>query len=77
MEFGTLDGTLGCVTAGLGVTLVPRAVADPAHRAGRVSVHLLPEGDGRIQTLLVHRGDGQPSVAFARFAEQIRRAFPE
>ncbi len=76
MEFGTLDGILGCVAAGMGVTLIPRAVAEPAHRAGRVSVHPLPEGDGRAETLLVHRDDGQPSAAFARFAEQIRTAFP-
>lgn len=77
MEFGTLDGILGCVAAGMGVTLVPRAVADPAHRAGRVSVHSLPDGDGHARTLLVHRGDGQPSAAFARFVEQIRAAFPD
>ena len=77
MEFGTLDGILGCVAAGMGVTLIPRGVAEPACRAGRVSVHPLPDGDGRAETLLVHRGDGQPSAAFARFAEQIRTAFPQ
>ncbi|MGT2487930.1 LysR family transcriptional regulator [Methylobacterium oryzae CBMB20] len=77
MEFGTLDGILGCVAAGLGVTLVPRAVAEPAHRAGRVSIHPVPDGDGRARTLLVHRADARPSAAFARFAEQIRTAFPD
>lgn len=76
MEFGTLDGILGCVAAGLGVTLIPRVVAEPARRAGRVSVHPLPDGDGHAQTLLVHRRDRQPSAAFMRFAEQIRAAFP-
>ncbi|MDH3029911.1 LysR family transcriptional regulator [Methylobacterium fujisawaense] len=76
MEFGTLDGILGCVAAGLGVTLIPRVVAEPARRAGRVSVHPLPDGDGHAQTLLVHRRDSQPSAAFMRFAEQIRAAFP-
>jgi DNA-binding transcriptional LysR family regulator len=76
MEFGTLDGILGCVAAGMGVTLIPRVVAEPARRAGRVSVHGLPDGAGRAETVLVHRGDGQPSVAFARFAEQVRTAFP-
>jgi DNA-binding transcriptional LysR family regulator len=76
MEFGTLDGILGCVAAGLGVTLIPRVVAEPARRAGRVSVHPLPDGDGHAQTLLVHRRDSQPSAAFVRFAEQIRAAFP-
>lgn len=76
MEFGTLDGILGCVAAGLGVTLIPRVVAEPARRAGRISVHPLPDGDGRAQTLLVHRRDSQPSAAFMRFAEQIRAAFP-
>ncbi|SEO94443.1 DNA-binding transcriptional regulator, LysR family [Methylobacterium sp. UNC300MFChir4.1] len=77
MEFGTLDGILGCVAAGLGVTLVPRAVAEPAHRAGRVSVHPVPDGDGHVPTLLVHRADDRPSAAFARFAEQVRTALPD
>jgi DNA-binding transcriptional LysR family regulator len=76
MEFGTLDGILGCVAAGLGVTLIPRVVAEPAFRAGRVSVHALPDGAGRAETLLVRRADSQPSVAFARFAAQVRTAFP-
>lgn len=77
MEFGTLDGILGCVAAGLGVTLLPRGVADPAHRAGRVSLHPVPDGDGHAPTLLVHRADVRPSAAFARFAEQVRAAFPD
>ncbi|SEH94585.1 DNA-binding transcriptional regulator, LysR family [Methylobacterium sp. 275MFSha3.1] len=77
MEFGTLDGILGCVAAGLGVTLVPRAVAAPAHRAGRVSIHPVPDGDGHAPTLVVHRADDRPSAAFARFAEQVRTALPD
>ncbi|MDP4005750.1 LysR family transcriptional regulator [Methylobacterium sp. NEAU K] len=75
MEFGTLDGIIGCVAAVMGVTLLPRIVAEPARSAGRLSVHALPEGAGHVQTLLVHRGDSVPTVAFACFAEQIRTAF--
>jgi LysR family transcriptional regulator, cell division regulator len=77
MEFGTLDGILGCVAAGMGVTLIPRVVAEPAWRAGRVALHPLPDGDGQAQTLLVHRSDSQPSAAFTRFSEQIRATFPD
>src|SRR5262249_38225189 len=39
LEFGTIDGILGCVAAGLGITLLPRSVVEAARRDGRVALH--------------------------------------
>lgn len=39
MEFGTLDALLGCVAAGMGYALLPKAVVE-AHQ-GRFSIHAL------------------------------------
>ncbi len=71
MEFGTLDGIIGCVEAGLGVSMIPLGVAAPMQQAGRVSVHALPDGSGHAQTLLVHRKDALLTSAFERFMHQV------
>ena len=65
LEFGTLDAILGCVAAGLGVTLLPRAVVEPARAAGRVAVHALPATEAAAETLFVRRRDTAASHALA------------
>ena len=67
LEFGTLDAILGCVAAGLGVTLLPRSVVEPARRDGRVAVHDLPAAEARAETVFVRRRDGFVSSALAAF----------
>jgi DNA-binding transcriptional LysR family regulator len=42
LEFGMLEAIFGCVAAGLGITLLPRALLGPVWAADRVSVHTLP-----------------------------------
>ncbi len=39
MEFGTLEAVVASVSAGLGVTMLPRALLGPVWRQGRVAVH--------------------------------------
>ena len=73
MEFGTLDGIIGCVEAGMGMSILPLGVAAPMQQAGRVSVHALPDGTGSVQTLLVHRKDILLTSALKRFLDQVSR----
>jgi len=75
MEFGTLDGILGCVEAGMGMAMLPRVVAAPLHEAGRVSIHALPEGAGIARTLLVYRKDSLLTAAFKQFLNQACATF--
>ena len=75
MEFGTLDGIIGCIEAGMGVSMLPRVVAEPMRQAGRVSLHPLPKGAGRARTLLVHRKDSLLTAAFERFLDHVCEAF--
>jgi DNA-binding transcriptional LysR family regulator len=77
LEFGTLDAILGCVAAGLGVTLLPRSLAEPARREGRIAVHELPPAESRVDTLFVRRRDGFVSSALAAFLGSVRAAPPE
>ncbi len=72
LEFGTLDGIIGCVGAGIGVTLLPRVVVARAAREGRVALHRLPAHEARIETVLIRRRDIFVSTALARFIEIAR-----
>lgn len=68
LEFGTLEAILGCVAAGLGVTLLPRGLLGPAWReGGRVAVHALPATEARVETVFVRRREGYVSSALAAF----------
>jgi LysR family transcriptional regulator, cell division regulator len=75
LEFGTLDAILGCVIAGLGLTLLPRSVVGQAWRAGRLALHALPPAEARVETLFVRRHDAFVSSALAAFVECARPAF--
>ncbi len=71
LEFGTIETILGCVAAGLGVTLLPRAIVRDAAEAGRVRLHSLPAREGRVTTLFIRRKDGFRSTAMAAFMEHL------
>lgn len=62
MEFGTLDGILGCVAVGLGCTLMPRDVLKHNRYATDIRVHELPEELAHISIQLV-RYDHSVSLA--------------
>lgn len=72
LEFGTIDGILGCAAAGLGITLLPRALVEPARRAGRVAVHALPAPEAEVDTVFIRRRDGFVSSALAAFLDGAR-----
>jgi DNA-binding transcriptional LysR family regulator len=57
MEFGTIEAIIGCVEAGLGITLLPRGLLQDAKRAGRLSLHRLPASDAQVEILFVRRRD--------------------
>jgi len=55
LEFGTLDGIIGCVASDMGVTLLPRAVAQRSELAGSIRAHTLTHVQKRVDTLFVRR----------------------
>jgi len=74
LEFGTLGGIVGCVSAGIGVTLLPRAVIAAELRGGLVAAHDLPAGESQADTMFIRRGDAHASSAMAAFVEAARPA---
>jgi DNA-binding transcriptional LysR family regulator len=73
LEFGTLEAILGAVAAGLGITLMPRALVGPTWRGGRIAVHRLPRAEARVQTLFVRRRDMLCSSALVAFQNHVSK----
>jgi DNA-binding transcriptional LysR family regulator len=69
LEFGSLDGIIGCVSAGIGVTLLPKAVVAVAWQDGRVAIHALPPEQAQVETLFIRRRDAYVTSALAAFLE--------
>jgi DNA-binding transcriptional LysR family regulator len=72
LEFGTLEAIVGCVSAGLGVTLLPKSLIGPVWRDGRVAVHDLPPAEAIVDTLFIRRRDAFVSSALAAFLARVR-----
>ena len=75
MEFGTLESIVSCVGAGLGITLLPRALIGDVWSAGQVAVHDLPAKEGLVDTVFIRRRDGFVSSAMTAFLERARSGF--
>jgi len=72
LEFGTLDGIIGCVAAGVGLTMLPRAVVSRAAAEGRVAIHRLPPQQAFVNTVLIRCREAFASQALQRFIEIAR-----
>jgi len=71
MEFGTLDGIIGCVSAGLGITLLPRSVIEASGRRRQVRIHELPRAAARVETLFITHKSQIVSSALERLIAVI------
>lgn len=71
MEFGTLDGILGCVSAGLGISLLPRSVVEKHVTDDLLIQHSIPNRFGKVKTLFIYRNDKYLSTSLRTFIEII------
>jgi DNA-binding transcriptional LysR family regulator len=74
LEFGTLEAIISCVSAGLGVTLLPRALLGPVWKRGRVGVHALPDDEKWVETVFVRHREAFVSSALRAFLDLARPA---
>lgn len=72
MEFGTLEAILGCVSAGLGVSLLPRSIVGKKVEAKELCIHEVPEAFSKVNTVFIHRKDTLLTSAFEKFKETYR-----
>lgn len=76
MQFATLEGILGCVSAGIGLTMFPRAILAPALDEGRIAVHELAAADAWVDTVFVRRRDAHASSALKAFLDLALERLP-
>jgi DNA-binding transcriptional LysR family regulator len=71
MEFGTLDGIIGCVGAGLGLAMLPRSVVQRSARQRQVRIHPLSKEASRVETLFVTHKAQVVSSALERLLQLV------
>jgi LysR family transcriptional regulator, cell division regulator len=74
LEFGTLDGIIGCVAAEMGVTLLPRAVVERAEQNRSIRIHALTGSKGRVETLFIRRRDVHEDTALRSFVACVKES---
>jgi len=72
LEFASIEAILGCVAAGVGITLLPKGVVAAAWRDGQVAVHELDSEFAEVQTVFIRRTDGYVSSALSAFLQIVR-----
>ncbi|MDA3630095.1 LysR substrate-binding domain-containing protein [Saccharopolyspora sp. WRP15-2] len=80
LDYGTVEGILGCVAAGLGITMMPREVVERSELRPRLRMHRPAPVDARSATVFVRRRDAHVTTALAEFHRHLRetgRAAPE
>lgn len=71
MEFGTLDGILGGVAAGIGIAMVPRAIVIGSRQADNLVIHPIGSALAKAPTMFIRRRDAFMTSAMARFIDRI------
>ena len=76
LELGTLDGILSCVSAGMGLTMLPRSVVERYASKELLRCHSVPPEFGRVTTVFVTHADSVPTAALRALVDLARRPGP-
>lgn len=71
MEFGSIEGIMGCIAAGMGVSFLPRSVVERPQYQSICSFHGLPKDVGKMITWFIRRRNETPSKALQAFVGLI------
>ena len=71
LEYGTFDAILACVSAGMGLTLLPAALLEQWASRHVVSILTLPDRERDAETVLVRRSQSYVSSAMREFLDVL------
>jgi DNA-binding transcriptional LysR family regulator len=71
MEFGSIEGIIGCIAAGMGISILPRSVVERPQYQDNCSLHSLPGEVGNMTTWFVRRSQENPGKAMQAFLGMI------
>lgn len=75
MEFGILEAIIGCVSAGLGISLLPRSIIAAHEKQGRIRSHTISDKYSSVTTMFIRRKDTLITPALSAFLTQMRAHF--
>lgn len=67
MEFGTLEAIIGCVKAGLGVSIITKSLVSHHKTDGNLIIHKIPEKYSIVKTVFIRRKDIYINSAYSKF----------
>ena len=71
MEFGSVEGILGCIAAGMGISVLPRSFVERPQYQDNCSLHNLPGDVGKMTTWFVRRRHEKPGKAMQAFIDLV------
>ena len=77
MEFGSHEGILGCVSAGLGITLFPLSLIYKLNYRDKLKIYHLPKKTGELTIQLIKRKDMLTTRALAEFKRIVNEEAAE
>ena len=73
MELGSLDAIITCISAGVGITLIPMSLVNKLSIGKSVTVHELRLGQAQVETVFITRQDRYPTSALDAFLKMSRQ----
>ena len=73
-ELGTLEGILGCVASGIGVTLLPLGVVTSSRHRDLLNIHRLTDPSRFIDTIAIRNTKGPANGAVEAFVDFVCRS---
>lgn len=72
LEFGTLESIFNCVSAGLGLTLLPKSLIGSVWKDQRIAIHPIDPTDAFAETTFIRRREAYVSSALQEFLNVAR-----
>lgn len=73
MEFGTYETIIGGVTAGIGMTILPKSAVRQLAESGQIHMHPVPKPYRDVTTMFIRRKDAAMTSTMQSFLAEIGR----
>ncbi len=72
MEFSTIETIIGCVSAGMGITFLPRSILSGNLSTEKIDIHPLPAEVAQVTTRFLRRKDSVESKVLSAFRAVVK-----
>jgi LysR family transcriptional regulator, cell division regulator len=72
MEFSTIETIIGCVSAGMGITFLPRSVLSGNLASDKIAIHPLPDEVAQVTTRFLRRKNSVEPKTLSAFRDIVQ-----